>query len=148
MIAFITGFPDSIGRCQRREGVMKTSAMRCAVPCRKKELILLGAWLHAGPKKLSTNYVGLYIDVWADLVDHQSSLGSRGEDNLIPKVAVEFRTLVVIIMSQSLTVRLLISSSWPQSTGDLCYVLWHCWHQFLLFQATRVSVVRRDPVPT
>lgn len=66
-------------------------------------------------------------------MDHQSSPGLHGEDNLIPKVTVEFRTLVVIIMSQSFTIRLLISSSWPQSAGDLCYVLWHCWQQFLTF---------------
>lgn len=66
-------------------------------------------------------------------MDHQSSPGLHGEDNLIPKVTVEFRTLVVIIMSQSFTIRLLISSSWPQSTGDLCYGLWHCWQQFLTF---------------
>lgn len=67
-------------------------------------------------------------------MDHQqSSLRSHGEDNIIPKMALELRTLFIIIMSQSLTIRLLISSSWPQGTADLCCVLRHYCTAILTF---------------
>ena len=99
-------------------------------------------------RKLSKKCASLYIDVWANPMDPQSLFSSHREDTIIPKIAFELRTVIINVMSQLL--RLDSQSARAGLRAQLICAV-SCGtaiQQYLLFQATGISVVKRYPAPS